>query len=97
MSHLWTKNILLFVHQALGSIMILGSCSHYIELCPPLFGYSSKHMESLRCLLHHELMSMSYYLSLIIFRALVQGKFHLALVGLSAVCLLTSCRTIPKF
>jgi hypothetical protein len=37
--------------------MTLGSCSRYIELCPPPFGYSSKHMESLRCLLHRELMS----------------------------------------
>jgi hypothetical protein len=39
--------------------MTLGSCSHYIELCPPPFGYSSKHMESLSCLLHRELMSNS--------------------------------------
>jgi hypothetical protein len=59
MSHPWTKHILSFVHQALGFNMTLGSCSRYIELCPPPFGYSSKHMESLCCLLHRELMSMS--------------------------------------
>jgi hypothetical protein len=55
--------------------MTLGSYFRYIELCPPPFGYSSKHMESLRCLLHRELMSMPYYLSLIICHAIVQGKF----------------------
>jgi hypothetical protein len=58
MSHPWTKHILPFVHQALGFNMTLGSCSCYIELCPPPFGYPSKHMESLCCLLHRELMSM---------------------------------------
>ena len=57
MSHPWTKHILPFVRQSLGFNMTLGSRSHYIELCPPPFGYSSKHMESLQCLLHHELMS----------------------------------------
>jgi hypothetical protein len=57
MSRPWTKHILSFVRQALGFNMTLGSCSRYIELCPPPFGYSSKHMESLRCLLHRELMS----------------------------------------
>jgi hypothetical protein len=55
--------------------MTLGSCSHYIELCPPPFGYSSKHMEILRCLLPRELMSMPCCLSLIIFCDIVQGKF----------------------
>jgi hypothetical protein len=78
MSRPWTKHILSFVRQDLGSNMTLGICSRYIELCPPPFGYSSKHMESLHCLLQHELMSMSCCLSLIIFRALVQGKFHVA-------------------
>jgi hypothetical protein len=58
MSHPWTKHILSFVRQALGFNMTLGSCSRYIELCPPPFGYPSKHMESSHCLLHHELMSM---------------------------------------
>jgi hypothetical protein len=58
MSHPWTKHILLFVRQALGFNMTLGSCSRYIELCPPPFGYPSKHMESLRYLLHRELMSI---------------------------------------
>jgi hypothetical protein len=57
MSLPWTKHILPFVRQALGFNVTLGSCSRYIELCPPLFGYSSKHMESLHCLLHSELMS----------------------------------------
>jgi hypothetical protein len=57
MSHPWTKHILPFVRQALGFNTTLGSCSRYIELCPPPFGYSSKHMESLCCLLHRELMS----------------------------------------
>jgi hypothetical protein len=66
-SHPWTKHILSFVLQALGYSMTLGSCSHYIELCPPLFGYSSKHMESLWCLLYHRLMSIFNFLSLIIF------------------------------
>jgi hypothetical protein len=55
--------------------MTLGSCSHYIELCPPPFGYSSKHMESLHYLLHRELMSMPCCLSLIICRTIVQGNF----------------------
>jgi hypothetical protein len=55
--------------------MTLGSCSHYIELCPPPFGYSSKHMESLRCLLPRKLMLMPCCLSLIICHAVVQGKF----------------------
>jgi hypothetical protein len=76
MSHPWTKHILPFVHQDLGFNMTLGSCSRNIELCPPPFGYSSKHMESLRCLLHRELMSMSCCLSLIISHAIVQGKFY---------------------
>jgi hypothetical protein len=44
-SHPWTKHILLFVHQALGSSMTLGRFYHYIELCSPPFGYSSKHGE----------------------------------------------------
>jgi hypothetical protein len=76
MSLPWTKHILLFVCQALGFNMTLGSCSRYIELCPPPFGYSSKHMESLCCLLHRELMSKyPCFLSLIICHAIVQGKF----------------------
>ena len=75
MSFPWTKHILPFFLQALGFNMTLGSCSRYIELCPPPFGYSSKHMESLCCLLHREIMPTSCCLSLIIFRAIVQGKF----------------------
>jgi hypothetical protein len=75
MSRPWMKHIPPFVHQDLGFNMTLGSFSHYIELCPPPFGYSSKHMESLCCLLHHELMSISYCLSLIICHAIVQRKF----------------------
>jgi hypothetical protein len=75
MSCPWTKHILPFVRQDLGLNMTLGSCSLYIELCSPPFGYSSKHMESLRCLLHRELMLMPCCLSLIICRAIVQGKF----------------------
>jgi hypothetical protein len=63
-----------FVLQALGSSMALGSCSRYIELCPPPFGYSSKHMESLWCLLCHRLMSITCFLSLFIYHALVQGE-----------------------
>jgi hypothetical protein len=63
-------------HRPLGSNMTLGICSFYIELCPPLFGYSSKHMESLFCLLHCELMSMSCCLSQIIFHDFFQGNFH---------------------
>jgi len=74
MSHPWTKHILLFFQQDLGFNMTLGSCFLNIELCPPPFGYSSKHMESVRCLLHREFMSMSCYLSLIIYRAIVQGN-----------------------
>jgi hypothetical protein len=72
----WTKQILPFVHQELGSSMTLGSCSRYIELCPPPFGYFSKHIESLCCLLHREIMSMSCCLNLIIFCVFVQGNFH---------------------
>jgi hypothetical protein len=55
--------------------MTLESFSCYIELRPPPFGYSSKHMESLRCLLPRKLMLMPCCLSLIICRAFVQGKF----------------------
>jgi hypothetical protein len=40
--------------------MTLGSFARYIELCPPPFGYSSKHMESLRCLLLRRLMINRY-------------------------------------
>jgi hypothetical protein len=75
MSCPWKKRILLFVHKDLGFNMTLGSCSRYIELSPPPFGYSSKHMESLCFLLHHELMSIPCCLSLIICRAIVQGNF----------------------
>jgi hypothetical protein len=42
MSFPWTKHIISFVRKKLGSSMKLGSFSHYIELCPPMFGYSSK-------------------------------------------------------
>jgi hypothetical protein len=56
MSRPWINYIFSFVCQALGYSMTLGSFSHYIELYPPLFGYSSKHMESLFCLLLHKLM-----------------------------------------
>jgi hypothetical protein len=76
--------------------MTLGSCSLYIELCTPTFSYSSKYIESLHCLLHHELMSMSCSLSLIIFHVIFQGKFHPAWVGLSSFCLLTSLPGHPK-
>jgi hypothetical protein len=55
--------------------MTLRSCSRYIELCPPPFGYYSKHMESLHCLLPRKLMLMPCFLSLIICRAIVQGNF----------------------
>jgi hypothetical protein len=55
--------------------MTLGICSHYIELCPPPFGFSSKHMESLHCLLAHKFMLIPCCLSLIICRAIVQGNF----------------------
>jgi hypothetical protein len=75
MSHPWIKHICLFVRQNLGFNTTLGSCSHYIELCPPPFGYSSKHMESLCCLMPHKLMLIPSYLSLIICRAIVQGNF----------------------
>jgi hypothetical protein len=75
MSRPWTNHICLFVHQTLGCNMTLGSFSRYIELCPPSFGYSTKHMESLRCLLPHKLMLMPCSLSLIICHAVVQGKF----------------------
>jgi hypothetical protein len=75
MSLPWTKHILSFFLQALEFNMTLGSCSLYIELCPPPFGYSSKHMESFHHLLPRELMSMPCYLSLIICRAIVHGNF----------------------
>ena len=75
MSCPWTKHILPFVCQYFGSNMTLGSCPRYIELCPAPFGYCSKLMESLCCLLNHELMSMSCCLSWIIYCNIVQGKF----------------------
>jgi hypothetical protein len=75
MSHPWIKHICPFVRQTLGFNTTLGSCSCYIELCPPPFGYSSKHMESLCCLLLHKLMLMPCYPSFIICRAIVQGNF----------------------
>jgi hypothetical protein len=74
MSHPWIKHICPFVRQTLGFNTTLGSCSRYIDLCPPPFGYSSKHMESLHCLLPRKLTLMPCYLSLIICRAIVQGK-----------------------
>ena len=39
MSLPWIKHILPFVRQALGFNMTLGSCSHYIEMCPPFQKY----------------------------------------------------------
>jgi hypothetical protein len=75
MSRPWIKNILMFVCQALAFNMTLGSYSCYIELCPPLFGYPSKHMESLHCLLPRELMLIPCCLSLMICHAIVQGNF----------------------
>ena len=68
MSRPWIKHIYLFVHQALGCSTTLASCSRYIELCPPPFGYSSKHVQSLCCLLLRKLMinamlSKSHHLS----------------------------------
>jgi predicted membrane chloride channel (bestrophin family) len=73
-----TKHIVSFVHQALGSSMTLGSCSRYIELCPP-FGYSSKHMKIFCCLLHRKLMSMSCFLILIIFHVFCPREVSLNL------------------
>jgi hypothetical protein len=60
MSRPWIKHICPFVHHTMGCSMTLGIFSRYIELCPPLFGYSSKHMESLCCLLLHRLMINIY-------------------------------------
>jgi hypothetical protein len=74
MSRPWIKHICPFVHQTLGFNTTLVSYSFYIELCPPPFGYSSKHMESLRCLLPRKLMLMPCCLSLIICHAIVQGN-----------------------
>jgi hypothetical protein len=76
MSRPWTKHIILFVPQALRFNRTLGSYSRYIELCPPPFGYPSKHMESSHCLMHCELMSIPCFLSLIFCRSFVQGKFY---------------------
>jgi hypothetical protein len=57
MSLPWLKHIYPFVPQTMGCSMTLGSLfSLYIELCPPPFGYPSKHMESLHCLLLRRLM-----------------------------------------
>jgi hypothetical protein len=75
MSHPWIKHICPFVRQTLGFNTTLGRCSRYIELFPHPFGYSSKHMESLLCLLPRKLMLMPCCLSLIIFHAIVQGNF----------------------
>jgi hypothetical protein len=60
MSRPWINHICLFVHQTMGCSMTLGIFSFYIELCPPPFGYSSKHMESLRCLLLRRFMINIY-------------------------------------
>ena len=87
-SHPLTKHILPFFLQALGSSTTFRSYSRYIEICPLPFGYSSKHMESLCCILHHRHMSMLHCLSLIIFHAFVQGKFYLTWVDHFVVCLL---------
>lgn len=76
MSHPWIKHILLFVCQSLGFNMTLGKCYRNIELCPPPFGYYSKHMESLCCLLHHEPMSILCCLGLIFHHAIIQGNFY---------------------
>jgi len=76
MSRPWIKHICSFDHQTMGCSMTLGRFSHYIELFPPPFGYPSRHMESLHCLLYHELMSMPCFLSLIIFHAFIQGKSY---------------------
>jgi hypothetical protein len=76
MSHPWTKHILSFVRQALGFNMTLGSCYRYLEMCPPSFAYPSKHLESLCCFLHCELMSMACFLSIIFCRSFIQGKFY---------------------
>jgi hypothetical protein len=75
MSRPWIKHIYLFVRQTWGFNMTLGSYSLYIELCSPPFGHSSKHMESLFCLLPRKLMLMLCCLSLITCQAIVQGKF----------------------
>jgi hypothetical protein len=60
MSHPWIKHICLFDHQTMGCSTTLGRFSRYIELCPPPFDYSSKHMESLHCLLLRRLMINIY-------------------------------------
>jgi hypothetical protein len=60
MSRPWIKHICSFDHQTMGCSTTLGSFSLYIELCPPPFGYSSKHMKSLRCLLLRRLMINIY-------------------------------------
>jgi hypothetical protein len=78
MSCPWINHICPFVFQTLGFNMNLGSYSHYIELCPPSFGYSSKHMESLCCLMPCKLMLMTCCLSLIICRDIIQGNFYQA-------------------
>jgi hypothetical protein len=56
----WIKHICSFDYQTMGCSTSLGSFSRYIELCPPPFGYSSKHMESFCCLLLRRLMINKY-------------------------------------
>src|ERR1700722_17255146 len=75
MSRPWIKHICSFDHQTMGCSMTLGSFSRYIELCPPPFGYSSKHMESLCCLLLRRLIINICCLSCITCRAIIQGNF----------------------
>ena len=60
MSRPWINHICSFDHQTMGCSTTLGIFSRYIELCPPPFGYSSKHMESFRCLLLRRLMINIY-------------------------------------
>ena len=80
------------IHQTLGYSTTLGIFARYIELCPPPFGYSSKHMESLCCLLLHRLMINKYatwVLSLVMRSS--KGSFSLSLsqplCNMSLVCI----------
>jgi hypothetical protein len=92
MSRPLIKHICPFEYQTMGCSTTLGSFDRYIELCPPPFGYSSKHMESLRCLLLRRLMIKKYaarVLSLVVLFS--KGSLSLSLsqplCNMSLVCI----------
>ena len=69
----------------MGCSTTLGSFARYIELCPPPFGYSSKHMESLRCLLLRRLM-INRYVAWVLSLVVLLSKGSLSLSPSRPLC-----------